>query len=116
MLHPTPDMLEAIYELLRMTPPFRGWKLPHADDVEFHVRKMKGQTQADCCWNGNRHVIRIASNKHATLAATIATMAHEMVHLHLDRAYPNDRAHHGRRFNRLADLVCKRHTFDRGQF
>lgn len=116
MLHPTPEMLESVYELLRLTPPFRAWKLPPADDVEFHVVRMKGQDQADCYWNGNRHVIRIASNKHSSLAPIITTMAHEMLHLHLDRAYPRDRAMHGGRFKRHAKMICLAHTFDHGQF
>lgn len=116
MLHFEPHHLEAVYELLRMFPPFKGWKLPPADEVEFHVVRMKGQDQADCRWNGNRHVLRIAANKHATLASLIATMAHEMTHIHLDMAYPRDRAHHGFRFQKHANLVCRHHTLDRGQF
>lgn len=117
MLHPTPDILEAVYELLRMTPPFKGWRLPPADEIEFHVTRMSGQDQADCYKNAaGRHVIRIAANKHHTLAPLVATMAHEMVHLHLDKSYPRDKSHHGSRFQRHADIVCKRHGFDRGQF
>ncbi len=87
-----------------------------ADDVEFHVVRMKGQDQADCRWDGNRHVIRIAANKHASLAPLLATMAHEMLHLYLDRAYPQNRAAHGALFKRHADRICRQHTFDRGQF
>jgi len=29
----TPATLTAAYEFLRTTPPFKGWKLPHADEV-----------------------------------------------------------------------------------
>ena len=36
----TPELLEASYELLRSMPPFKRWKLPHADNVVFRVLKM----------------------------------------------------------------------------
>ena len=35
----TPEILEGAYEFLRATPPFRGWRLPHADEVEFVVSR-----------------------------------------------------------------------------
>src|SRR5690349_18038866 len=37
----TPDIIEGAYEFLRMTPPFRGWRLPPADEVEFVVSRHK---------------------------------------------------------------------------
>ncbi len=116
MQHWKPEHLELAYELLRATKPFSGWKLPHADDIEFRAVRMSGQDQAYCVHNGTRHVIAIALNKHASLAALLPTMAHEMLHLHLDRAFPKDRAAHGWRFKRHADRICRAHTFDRGQF
>lgn len=114
MQHWKPEHLELAYELLRATKPFSGWRLPEADEVEFHVVRMKDQ--ADCHWNGNWHVIRIADNRHASLAPLLVTMAHEMLHMYLDRTYPKDRAAHGWRFKRYADRICRHHTFDRGQF
>ena len=33
----TPEMLENAYEYLRVSPPFRAWNLPHADQVMFRV-------------------------------------------------------------------------------
>lgn len=116
MIYITPEQMELAYELLRASPPFKRWRLPSPDTIEFHAVPMRGQDQADCHWNGNRHVIRIASNRHHSLPPLIVTMAHEMVHLHLDISYPRDRAHHGRRFNQHADIVCRHHVFDRGQF
>lgn len=115
-VHFSPDDLRAVYELQRRLRPFKGWRLPPGDEIEFHFVKMRGQDQADCHHNGRRHVIRIASNKHRTLPAVIATMQHEMIHLYLDRVYPQDKAHHGRRFQVRADIVCKIHGWDRGQF
>jgi hypothetical protein len=105
-LNLTPAMLEAAYELLRTTPPFRNWKLPDTDDVEFHVTKF-GHA-ADCGFDGTQFVIRVSATKHGTLAALLETMAHEMCHMR----YPNDRAHHGYLFKRLAVRVCRHHGFD----
>lgn len=106
-LHLTPDLIEAVYELLRATPPFRRWKLPHADDVEFHVIK-SGAIDGDCAYDGDRFTIRLSADRHSMLASTIATMAHEMCHMR----YPRDRAHHGKLFKRLAAQVCAVHGFD----
>lgn len=114
MQHWTPDDLERVYELLRHVKPFSAWRLPPGDEVEFHVTRMRAQ--ASCQRVGDRHIIRVSANRHASFAPLIATMAHEMLHMHLDTAYPRDKAHHGRRFHRHADLICRMHTFDRGQF
>lgn len=116
MLHLTPEIVEAAYEVLRLTKPFNRWKLPDPDEIEFRAVKMTGQDQAYCVHDGKRHVIAIAINKHTSLHSLIPTLAHEMLHMHLDRAYPRDRAHHGKRFHRHADQICRHHTFDRGQF
>lgn len=116
MLHITPDMVELTYELLRATPPFKGWKLPHADEIEFHIAPMKGRDQADYHWNGRRHVIRVNPRKHHTLAALITTMAHEMIHMHEKLTCERWDVHHGRIFRKHATQVCRLHVLDRGQF
>lgn len=115
-LHITPEMMERTYELLRLTPPFRGWNLPHADEIEFRAVNMRGQDQGYCQHLGTHHCIALATNKHSTLHSLTLTIAHEMVHLRMEHAHPKDRAHHGARFKRYADMVCRHHTFDRGQF
>jgi SprT-like family len=109
-LHLTPAMLEAAYELLRVTPPFRNWKLPEADDIEFHVTKFPHR--ADCGWDGTEFTIRVSLTSHDTLKELLETMAHEMCHMR----YPNDRAHHGYLFKRLAAQVCRHHGFNREEF
>ena len=115
MLHLTPEDLCAVYDLLRGTAPFKRWKLPPGEEVEFHAVKIT-HCQADSQRKGNRYVVRVAANRHHTLASATMTMAHEMIHLRLDIAFPRDRAHHGSRFHKHADAVCKAHSFDRGQF
>lgn len=118
MLHPTPELCEQTYELLRLTLPFRRWRLPHADALEFRVTR---------CTDRHGHFnnkdgkgwpdITISSFHVKTLAQLTETMAHEMCHVRewqlLQRRW---RGGHGALFHKLANLVCKRHGFDRGQF
>lgn len=116
-VHFSPEDLRTLYDMNRTLPPFKGWKLPPGNEVEFHFVPMRGQDQADCQELANgRWRIRLAANKHRTLSAAIMTLQHEMVHLHLGTAYPRDRAHHGTRFQKAADRVCKIMGWDRGQF
>ena len=115
MLHMTPEIVEAAYELLRTTPPFKGWKLPEADDIEFHVCRIKG-AQADHEYTHGRHVLRINALKHATLASLLSTLAHEMIHIREVNLRLRLDVAHGKAFHRMADSVCRHHGFDRGQF
>lgn len=108
-------MLEASYELLRTTPPFRGWKLPHADDVAFSVIRAKDRFADYECEDGTHH-IRVSQAKQRQLGTLLATMAHEMVHLRLKLTRADNGAEHGAAFHKLADQVCKFHGWDRGAF
>lgn len=112
-LHLTPAMLESTYELLRVTPPFRGWKLPEADDVAFSVTRARDRfADYEFC---RTHHIRVSQYKQRQLGTLLATMAHEMCHMRqkLTRCRDQD---HGTAFHALADQVCKYHGFDRGAF
>ncbi len=103
-------MLHAGYEYLRTCPPFRGWKLPHADHVEFHVTRFKDRT-GDCdCWSNGTHIVRVSSCLVGWTDSLLRALAHEMVHIHLDRK--GVRGHHGRDFTRCAAQVCRHHGFD----
>lgn len=112
-LHMTPDMLETTYELLRLTPPFRGWKLPDADGVRFSILKTQDM-QGDYSFDDGTHHIRISYSRHKTLHALTMTLGHEMVHMR-DQII-GAKADHGKSFHRMADQVCRHHGFDRGQF
>lgn len=110
MIHLTPQILEQAYELLRATPPFRGWKLPPADDVEFVVSRAKDRF-ADWSMSPGGHVYRISHRNITHMDTLLRIMAHEMCH-----ARDFSRSEHGASFHRLADQVCKAHGFDRGAF
>lgn len=104
-----PEMLAAAYEYLRTTEPFKGWNLPEADDIGFHVVKTPSMA-ADFGVEGNMPLIRVSLAKNGHTATLLATMAHEMIHLrqHLTK----DREVHGARFKKMSDRVCKAHGFD----
>ena len=107
----TPHMLEAAYEYLRTTPPFSGWRLPHADAVEFHVIR----TPAVCGWHiaGETPTIAISTGRIGWTQALMETMAHEMIHLfQARRRSETPRTEHNAEFVRLAARVCDYHGFD----
>src|SRR5262249_50899009 len=114
-LHLTPGMIEAAYELLRQTPPFRRWGLPDPDDLEFRAVPLPNDDQGELCkFPDGRLRLTVNPNRHKTIHSMIMTLAHEMAHMRQEQLKKKD--HHGASFQRLADLVCKVHGFDRGQF
>lgn len=108
-MHLTPDILEAAYDYMRATPPFRRWKLPPGDEVEFHVTRRR-EHRGDCQSAHNHHIIRISAFNIGHTDSLMRVMAHEMVHIYCDRK--KVRSHHGREFLRAAARVCQLHGFD----
>src|ERR1700748_764976 len=106
----TPEMLEAAYEYLRASPPFRGWHLPEPDQVIFRVM---GTRDRFGHFRG-RHRKARGENGYSELAISaklvkssdvlIATMAHEMIHLYQDEN-GTARGNHNPEFLRLARRV-----------
>jgi len=115
-LHLTPDIVIAAYELLRTTPPFRGWRLPHADEVRFRIvadRGAYGTHRVDA----SGHEISISHRNAHHIDTLLRVMAHEMCHMQEIRlGFKRNDVVHGALFQRLADKVCKYHNFDRGAF
>jgi len=109
----TPDMLAASYDFLRATEPFRGWKLPEAEEVGFHVIRAKGHC-ADYSFENGVHLIRISAALHGHTISVLASMSHEMIHLRQQML--SDRGHHNARFRRMAARVCRAHGFDPKSF
>lgn len=115
MLHLTPQIAEASYELLRTTPPFKGWKLPHADEVEFIVCNFvdcRAQHQLT-----DHHKIWVSNRNLGSLDELNRAMAHEMIHVHEERTRQcrHDVAH-SKKFHRWAKRVCVLHCWDLKMF
>lgn len=117
MLHLTPAMLEGTYELLRLTAPFKAWKLPHADELEFRVTNHADRFGHYDDKDGKGWPDISISARHVKNLKTLTeVMAHEMVHIRQSQGTISPVMDHGREFMRLADQVCRRHGFDRAVF
>lgn len=115
----TPEIIEGAYEFLRRTPPFKAWRLPHADDVEFVVSRHQAHLgyHRGIRRKLHSHEIGISEACVGHTATLLRTMAHEMIHQHQQRTRtetPN--TEHNAEFKRLARIVCRRHGWDEREF
>jgi hypothetical protein len=113
----TPEILEAAYNYLRTTPPFRGWGLPDSDELMFRVLgardrfgHFRGRYQRATGPNAYSEVA-ISAQLVKSSDLLLATMAHEMIHLYQDEN-GKARGNHNPEFMRLAKRVCAVHGFD----
>ena len=125
-LYVTPAMMHEAYRLLCTTPPFKRWRLPRAGDVLMVVTRdpncygayREPGPSRRMSWGSipdSQHVIEISARNVGSLPVLLAKMAHEVVHMR-DWILGERKAHHGARFHRLADQVCRHHSFDRRAF
>ena len=105
----TPDMLAAGYDFLRTTEPFRGWRLPEAEEIGFHVVR-DARLSADFAVEDGMPLIRVSEAHNGLSSTLLATLAHEMIHLR--QHLTGDREHHGARFRRMRARICAVHGFD----
>ena len=121
-MHITPEIVEQAYEFLRATPPFRGWKLPSSDDVEFHVKHIKSDRYADFYHAYDRGkprgkwTMRVDPRGCTHTDTLLRTLAHEMVHLREATMGLRLDVKQGASFKRLSAQVCRTHGFDPGVF
>lgn len=106
-------MLEAVYDFLRRTPPFKNWGMPTSGEVMFRITRST-RTQGDHLLHRGRHTIRVSSRKVGHTWVLVELMAHEMVHVVCDR--DGVRSEHGAEFMKRAILVCRYHGFDPKHF
>ncbi len=111
----TLPVVEQMYELLRATPPFKRWKLPHNDDISFAINRTHGH-RGEFYVKDGVPVIGVNDTTHDTLDELMRTVAHEMCHLHEHLHGARQDVHHGAWFKRCAKSVCKAHQFDKGAF
>ena len=111
-MHVTPDLMESSYRLLLNTLPFRRWRMPDPDKIEFRVSMHRDRHAHHRAYkdDSGRHEIAVSACKVKTISMLNECMAHEMVHIRQDQLSMRD--NHGAGFKRLAALVCKRNGFD----
>lgn len=109
----TKELLRGTYDFLRLTPPFKKWKLPPGEIVIFKVTRSPTVTGDHLLYKG-QHTIRVSAKKVGSTQTLIELMAHEMVHVKCDRE--GVKTEHGFHFKGAACLVCKYHGFDEASF
>lgn len=107
-----PEMLAHAYEYMACQPPFSKWNLPSSEDVKFSVIKNKDRF-AHHQRIGDVHHIVFSSRYVGRHELLLATMSHELIHLHMDQACMSMKNPHGAAFQKFADRICKLHEFDR---
>lgn len=113
----TVPLLRAAYTMLRETEPFSGWRLPHADEVEFEVGGTGRHFGDHTLLRSGKHRIRVSEKMHDRLSGVLETLAHEICHMRQRRSEKRRSAIHGKRFRQLADQVCAAHReFNRAYF
>ncbi len=109
----TPAVLEAAYDFLQATPPFRRWRMPPGVEVTFRVGR-RGDELGSYQWDpqAGLHVIGISAKCIGRTESLVMVMAHEMVHLYQRQRGTFTSANHNAEFCRLGKLVCRHHGFD----
>ena len=109
----TPELLAGTYQLLASTQPFASWKLPEADEVEFHISRQPNYRGQYWRTAKNDHAIEISERLIGNLGWLIRTMAHEMVHLYQSEyKHETPNAQHNAHFYKMAKKVCLVHEWD----
>jgi hypothetical protein len=121
-LYVTPDSCRAVYEYFRTTLPFRRWKLPDAEAVEFRITKSSDLYGSVYYPSIVGHAIRprmeVSDHLCWCTDLLLRVIAHEMCHLRqfqLDgwRIVEKGKEYgHGPDFQAMAKLVCRRHGFN----
>lgn len=107
----SPEIVEAAYELLRRTAPFKRWRLPDPDDVVFRVMHYQ-DVRGDYNFIGGYHQISVSVHGVGSFTNLIHLVAHEMIHLHQNVRKTDTAAQHNAEFHRLNRRMCKLLQFD----
>jgi len=109
-MHILPQHLVAVYDCLRVLPPFSSVKFPDADELQF-----KAVPRPDICaefieWDP--HIITVSTLKTSHLDTLMQSMAHEMVHLWQSIDGTVGKAQHNANWKKKAARVCREMGWD----
>lgn len=115
MIRLTPHMIAGAYDFLRECQPFKAWKLPEPDLIEFRTVRDSG------CYGyfqfNKVPIIGINDTGVGHTDSLIKIVAHEMIHMHQYFArLETAGAVHNANFRKLADRVCRIHGWDSKMF
>jgi len=106
----SPEMVEAAYDYLRITPPFRRWKLPAGEEVVFHITGVRSH-MASYWYEDKRHNITVSAKMVGHTETLFRAVAHEMAHMRQHVMGDKSLAHNAN-FFRLTARIAKYHGFD----
>lgn len=110
----TPARLAAIYDCLRLFPPFNRLQIPPASSVHFLVSRTNAHSAAYTRYSGtDEHIIEVSEKRNGHFDTVASSVAHEMIHLsQRTRRTETPNTEHNAEFHQLAKLVCKRFGWD----
>lgn len=109
----TPELLASSYSLLLVSQPFKSWKLPQSDDVEFHISRHNEHRGSYWRTDKGDHAIEISQKLIGNLDWLLRTMAHEMVHLYQsEHGFETPPSVHNAHFLKMAKRICVLHEWD----
>lgn len=112
-MHLTPELLEAAYELVRLSKPFNGWKLPEADDLEFRVTRHNDRYAHFEYDVGKVPNVSVSERYVKSIPQLVEVLMHEAIHIFQWKAgRGSKRYQHNADFKRLAKRVCAIHGFN----
>lgn len=110
-----PEMLDAAYSFLRLTPPFDRWGLPLPGMVKFEVIRSGDYLGWFISPNDEHDFwprIQISDRCVGHTDTLLRTMAHEMIHAHQWYTKKDTRSLHNADFRKRAARVCAAHGWD----
>jgi hypothetical protein len=111
----TPHMLAAAYDFLRECPPFKRWRLPESDAIEFKVASARGHYGWQVTRPGG-NLIAISANAVGHTDSLLFVLAHEMLHLRQSLKKTCTHSEHNAEFRRVAHRICHIHGWDEKGF
>lgn len=113
----TPDVCAAVYDCLREFRPFKGWRLPPGEEVQFSVIRNKQNFGFHAHYAGtDEHIIEVSELCNGHFSTLASTIAHEMIHMHQRRSKLTTKAMHNADFQRRAARVCREFGWDEKAF
>lgn len=100
----TPEIAEAMYNLLRSMRPFSKWNLPDSDQVGFHINGLKGEMGSHL-YHTDAHHIRLSQRHVRDFESLSTTVAHEVIHM--KQLMDGKKRDHGNYFKQHAFQVCE---------
>lgn len=95
--------VRSVYTCLAMLPPFSAWRMPDEYRVEFGV---SNSNRVFGLYDSDPHSISVSKQQCKNFDDVIKTMAHEMLHLKLERDGDPEHSDHKGQWKQRAEEIC----------